>query len=88
VGTELPPQLGDAFREYFAPEYVLHPRLGTDGRYENKNSRKYLETVRQRIMEQLRYLGSAPGVQMQEVPPDLLGLQSECINKVKEDMRA
>lgn len=88
VGTELPPQLGDAFREYFAPEYVLHPRLGTDGRYENKNSRKYLETVRQRIMEQLRYLGGAPGVQMQEVPPDLLGLQSDCINRVKEDMRA
>jgi histone deacetylase HOS2 len=88
VGTELPPQLGNPFREYFAPEYVLHPRLGTDGRYENKNSKKYLETVRQRIMEQLRYLGGAPGVQMQEVPPDLLGCQSELENAVKEDMKA
>ncbi|KAA8913393.1 hypothetical protein FN846DRAFT_929799 [Sphaerosporella brunnea] len=88
VGTELPPQLGDPFREYFAPEYVLHPKLGTDGRYENKNSRKYLETVRQRIMEQLRYLGGAPGVQMQEVPPDLLGCQSELENPLKEDMKA
>ncbi|CCX31102.1 hypothetical protein FPQ18DRAFT_340963 [Pyronema domesticum] len=88
VGTELPPQLDQSFREYFAPEYVLHPKLGTDGRYENKNTKKHLENVRIRIMEQLRYLGGAPGVQMQEVPPDLLGLQSDCINKVKEEMRA
>jgi hypothetical protein len=33
-------------------------------------------------------LGGAPGVQMQEVPPDLLGCQSELENAVKEDMKA
>jgi len=81
VGSELPPQLGEPYREYFAPEYNLHPKLGCDVRYENKNTRKYLETVRGRIMEQLRYLGGAPGVQMQEIPPDLKGLQSDLQDK-------
>lgn len=87
VGTELPVQLGDPYREYFAPEYNLHPRLGTDGRFENKNTKKYLETVRQKVMEQLRYLPSAPGVQMQEVPPNLPGLVSELTNPVKDSDR-
>lgn len=78
VGGELPPGLGSLYREYFAPEYRLHPKLGGKDRYENRNTKKYLEGVRIKVMEQLRYLGGAPGVMMQEIPPSLeVGLRGQ-----------
>ena len=85
LGYELPAQLDDTFRAFFGPDFKLHPKLNSNDRYDNKNSKKYLETVRQRIMEQLRYLTGAPSVQMQEVPPDLPGLQSDIVNGVERD---
>ena len=45
--------------------------LKLDGRVENKNNRDYLEKVHSSILERLRYLDSAPSVQMQEIPPDI-----------------
>ena len=38
---------------------------------ENANTRQYLEQVKQQVFENLRLLNGAPGVQMQQVPPDL-----------------
>ncbi|KAI5780039.1 hypothetical protein EDC01DRAFT_284558 [Geopyxis carbonaria] len=84
IGDELPPQLADPYREFFGPDFALHPRLGGEGRFDNKNHKRHLENVRQKIMEQLRYLNGAPSVQMQEVPPDLPGLQSEIINGIRD----
>lgn len=68
--------------DWFGPDYSLHPQL--DGRLENKNSRKYLESVKQEILEQLRYLNYAPSVQMQEIPPDITGLTQEEEDIIKE----
>ncbi|KAI5968048.1 HOS2 [Candida pseudojiufengensis] len=61
--------------DWFGPDYSLHPQL--EGRIDNKNSRKYLESVKQEIMEQIRYLNAAPSVQMYEIPPDITGLTEE-----------
>ncbi|VVT56674.1 uncharacterized protein SAPINGB_P005208 [Magnusiomyces paraingens] len=63
------------FVKYFAPDYSLFPNLS--GKIDNKNSRKYLESVKTQVMEQLRYLNGAPSIQMQEVPPDLMGYDQE-----------
>lgn len=69
------------YREYFGPDYKLHPSLSKEGRYENKNTKKYLESVRIKIMEQLRYINGAPSVQLQEIPPDLDNVRSDLIKE-------
>lgn len=72
--------------DWFGPDYSLHPQL--DGRIDNKNSKKYLESVKQDIIEQLRYLSYAPSVQMQEIPPDITGLteeEDEIIRELNEE---
>ncbi|ODV76775.1 histone deacetylase phd1 [Suhomyces tanzawaensis NRRL Y-17324] len=73
--------------DWFGPDHSLHPQL--EGRIDNKNSKKYLESVKQEILEQLRYLNHAPSVQMSEIPPDLTGLTDEeedAIRDLNEDM--
>lgn len=72
ISNELP--FNDYF-EYFAPDFQLHPEV--TGRFENLNSKQYLENVKIRVLEQLRALQGAPGVQMIEVPPDFLTMDSE-----------
>lgn len=69
VDNRLPSSL--PFIKSFAPDYLLHPHLS--GRIENKNTRKYLESVKLKVLEQLRYLNGAPSVEMQVIPPDLEG---------------
>lgn len=54
------------YKSFFGPDYSLHPNLGD--RIENKNTKKYLESVRIRILEQLRFLNGAPSVRMDEIP--------------------
>lgn len=61
--------------DWFGPDYSLHPQL--EGRLDNKNSKKYLESVKNYILEQLRFIGHAPSAQMQEIPPDISGLTEE-----------
>lgn len=66
------------FRDWFGPDYSLHPVL--DDLYENKNSKKFLENVRIRCLESLRYLKGAPSVRMdQEIIPtqDISGLTQD-----------
>lgn len=72
VDTELDDNLPpNEYRDFFKPDYKLHPHL--KGRVENQNDQKYLMKVRERVMEQLRYLDAAPSIQMQEIPPDIQG---------------
>ncbi|RUS32929.1 hypothetical protein BC938DRAFT_473766 [Jimgerdemannia flammicorona] len=72
VDSDIPNDLPkNQYMEYFAPDYLLHPHLS--GRLENQNDKAYLKKIRERVLEQLRYLQGAPSVQMQEIPPDILG---------------
>lgn len=71
------------FVKYFSPDYSLFPNLA--GKIDNKNSRKYLESVKTQIMEQLRFLNGAPSVQMQDVPPDLIGYDVDTEQGIKEE---
>lgn len=71
--------------DWFGPDYLLHPQL--EGRLDNKNSKKYLESVKQYILEQLRELDYAPSVRMQAIPPDIGGLTEE-EDKIIEELNA
>ncbi|KAJ8145665.1 hypothetical protein OY671_001244 [Metschnikowia pulcherrima] len=68
--------------EWFGPDYSLHPHL--DGRLDNKNSKKYLDCVRQYVLEQLRTIDAAPAVRMDEIPPDFGGFTEEEEELLKE----
>ncbi len=70
------------FRNFFNPDCSLHPNLGD--KLDNKNSRKYLENVRTKILEQLRFLNGAPSVQMSEIPPDFSKLSKEEEDEINE----
>lgn len=50
------------FRDWFGPDYSLHPVL--DDLYENKNSKKFLENIRIKCLENIKYLQGAPSVRM------------------------
>lgn len=73
IGAEVHPNLPahTPFLGHFGLEKTLFPRLDSTQRYENKNSRLYLDSVVMGVIEQLRYLHGAPSVQMQQIPPDL-----------------
>lgn len=73
--TALPDSL--PLRNFFAPDYSLHPNLGSGSGFENLNTRKYLENVRIKCMETLRFLNGAPSVEMSLIPPDIEGIKSE-----------
>lgn len=76
------------FRDNFLRENdTLFPPLGTNGRYENKNSRAYLENIVMFIREQLRYMQGAPSVQMRHIPPDLQGWREEIDRELEEEAK-
>ncbi|XP_044966447.1 histone deacetylase 9 isoform X1 [Hordeum vulgare subsp. vulgare] len=68
LDTELPNEIPDnEYIKYFGPDYTLKvPNLNMD----NLNSKTYLSSIKVQVMESLRAIQHAPGVQMQEVPPD------------------
>jgi histone deacetylase HOS2 len=51
---------------------------------ENQNDRAYLTRLKQRILEQLRYLDGAPSIQMQEIPPDIQGFLEDGEDEQRE----
>ena len=53
---------------YYGPDFTLH--FGTSPTMENANTRQYIDGVKQQVVENLRMLQAAPGVQM-EVMPDM-----------------
>ncbi|KAL6713909.1 histone deacetylase [Lecanora helva] len=83
VGENLPAHT--PFLEHFGEEKTLFPDLSSLGRYENKNSRVYLESVVMGIQEQLRYLHGAPSVQMQHIPPDLGAFRDDLEREVLKE---
>jgi len=69
VDKEVPNQLPDnAYYEYFGPRHLL--KLPPVQTIENMNGKQYVETVKREVMENLRSIEHAPGVQMHHVPPD------------------
>ncbi|KAL6940530.1 histone deacetylase [Hanseniaspora vineae] len=73
------------FRDEFAPDLSLYPVL--DDLYENKNSKRYLEDLRIRSLENIRYMQGAPSVRMDaEIIPtrDIRGLTEEEEEAIKE----
>lgn len=87
----LPKELPDnlPFKDFFGPDYSLYPTL--DDLYENKNSKKYLEDVRIRCLEHIRFLQGAPSVRCDSdyIPSDdLTGLTEEeekLINELNQE---
>ncbi|CAM9174898.1 unnamed protein product [Chrysoparadoxa australica] len=53
--------------QYYAPDFKLHL---TPAIMENMNTKEDLDNVRAQVLQHLGTLQGAPGVQMQEVPPD------------------
>ncbi|XP_057781938.1 histone deacetylase 17 isoform X2 [Salvia miltiorrhiza] len=68
LGVELASEIPEnEYFKYFAPDYSLKC---ASGHMENLNSKSYLNNIRQQVCENLSAIQHAPGVQMQEVPPD------------------
>lgn len=87
IGADVPASLPahTPFITHFDPDRTLFPPLHLSGRYDNKNSKQYLEGVVQGIMEQLRYLRGSPSVQLQHVPPGLDLVREEVEREVREE---
>lgn len=69
LDTELPNEIPENdYSNYFKPDCKLKTHPGSN--MENLNSKTYLSTIKIQVFENLRNLQHAPGVQMQEVPPD------------------
>ncbi|URE13853.1 Neutral alkaline invertase [Musa troglodytarum] len=68
LDADLPNEIPEnEYIKYFAPDYTLKI---PNGNMENLNSKSYLSTIKVQVLESLRCIQHAPGVQMQEVPPD------------------
>lgn len=68
VGSEVEDKMPyNEYFEYFGPDYNLHV---APSNMENQNSRAYLESIRERLLENLSKLQHAPSVQFHERPPD------------------
>lgn len=69
LDTELPNEIPDNdYIKYFKPECTL--KINPGNHMENLNSKTYLNYIRGQVLENLRSIQHAPGVQMHEVPPD------------------
>lgn len=88
ASSDLNPSLPEnlPFRNHFKPDCSLFPPLSEMRRIENKNTRAYIDEIRQNIIEQLRYMKGAPSVQMAVIPPDILGLREELDRQIQEEM--
>ena len=76
VYSSLSPSVRSYF-EYFGPDFKLHI---APSNMSNQNTTEYMDKIRSRLLENLRMLPHAPGVQMQDIPED-----SVDINKDKEE---
>lgn len=79
TGTEMDNDLPlNNYYRYYGPDYTLHPdtRQETDD-IKDGNTPTILERIRIMALERLRYMDAAPSVQMQEIPPDLMGFMAD-----------
>lgn len=65
-------------------DYELH--LKADSRMPNLNTVRQLDSIKERVIENLRYLKGAPCVQMTEVPPDHI-LYDEALKRERGYLR-
>lgn len=73
------------FRNAFMREgETLFPPLH-ETKYENKNTREYMEKILIKVNEELRFMQGAPSVQMQYIPPDLQAWRDEIDEQLRED---
>ncbi|KAK2743882.1 histone deacetylase [Myotisia sp. PD_48] len=85
--NDINPNLPDTlpFRSHFQPDCSLFPPLSEMRRLENRNSKAYLDSLVEGIMEQLRYIKGAPSVQMSTIPPDIMGIREEVEREIEEE---
>ena len=57
------------YNEYYAPDFSLN--VTPNASMENSNTRQYLDSIKQQVHENLRMLQGAPGVAMEQLPPNL-----------------
>eukprot|EP00091_Calanus_sinicus_P010463 TRINITY_DN24308_c0_g1_i1.p1 TRINITY_DN24308_c0_g1~~TRINITY_DN24308_c0_g1_i1.p1 ORF type:complete len:167 (-),score=35.43 TRINITY_DN24308_c0_g1_i1:99-575(-) len=79
IPNELP--YNDYF-EYFGPDFKLHI---APSNMANQNTSEYVDKIRSRLLENLRMLPHAPGVQMADVPEDSIDLNKEDEKEDGED---
>merc|ERR1712202_40926 len=82
--TEIPNELpyNDYF-EYFGPDFKLHI---APSNMANQNTSEYVDKIRSRLLENLRMLPHAPGVQMADIPEDAVDcLNDEAVQKDNAD---
>ncbi|KAF8061327.1 HDA9 [Scenedesmus sp. PABB004] len=71
VGARVHEELPEThYHEYFAPDYSLN--VAAHRVMDDCNKKDYVERMRVEVLENLRHLGAAPGVQFAEVPPDAM----------------
>jgi len=58
---------------FFAPDYQLCPVMS--GNFSNQNSKSYVDSIRQTVFDHLKFVQSAPSVQMQDTPPDIFSFE-------------
>jgi hypothetical protein len=83
--TELSNELPyNDYLSHYGPDFKLHPPIVSQ-QADNMNTRAYLESIRIRVAEHLKYLQGAPSVQMSEVPPSLCPVLGEVDNGSEND---
>jgi len=84
VSNELP---YNDYIQFYSPDFQLIPdNTHIPLKFENANSKQYLENLKIKILENLRILQWAPAVQIQEVPPDIMSLDYDDNLDSKENM--
>lgn len=82
IPNELP--YNDYF-EYFGPDFKLHI---APSNMANQNTTEYVDKIRSRLLENLRMLPHAPGVQMADIPEDGVDInQDELVDAANPDSR-
>ena len=69
ISNELP--YNDYF-EYYGPDFKLHI---SPSDMPNQNSPEYLDKIKCKLIENLRMLPHVPGVQMTDIPNDLMNVE-------------
>jgi histone deacetylase 1/2 len=81
IANDLP--LNEYF-EYFGPDFKLHI---SPSNMPNQNTVEYLEKIKNRLLENLRMLPHAPGVQVQDIPEDTINVESDDEDQIDKDER-
>ena len=73
------------FIEHFEPDQTMYPELANLGRYDNKNTEKYLQRVTESVLEQLRQIRGCPSTELIYIPPDLGAIRAEVERELREE---